>query len=242
MAQKVCVSIGPYGEDESQQSFRKDLEVVLKSVFDGSGYLYTPYWERTKTDMQSEVYTMLVEADLVVADLRGLNPNVMYEVGIRHSFNKPIVHLRDANTKLPWDIDKNFVLTYPLSIQASHIDKLVEQIKDHVGIIAGLDNRSGFSSFYNTVMRSAQIEGLDQDLDTKDVLKSLLNGIEQIKAEQRLHFDDGIPERLRIVKMLREAGHSQAEIAEKVGISQPRVSQLVKELKETYGIEIQTPS
>ena len=30
-------------------------------------------------------------ADLIVADLTGLNPNVMYELGIAHGLDKPVI-------------------------------------------------------------------------------------------------------------------------------------------------------
>jgi hypothetical protein len=49
------------------------------------------------------VISDLINADLVVADLTDLNPNALYELGIRHSTLKPTIHVARAGTKLPFD-------------------------------------------------------------------------------------------------------------------------------------------
>ncbi len=41
--------------------------------------------------------------DPVVADLTGLNANAFYELGIRHSAEKPVIHIAKAHTPLPFD-------------------------------------------------------------------------------------------------------------------------------------------
>lgn len=42
----------------------------------------------------------ILNAKLVVAGLTGLNPNVFYELGIRHSSMKPVIHIKGDNLKL----------------------------------------------------------------------------------------------------------------------------------------------
>lgn len=46
----------------------------------------------------------LVESELVVADLTGHNPNVFYELAIRHAVAKPYVQMIDSEQTLPFDI------------------------------------------------------------------------------------------------------------------------------------------
>lgn len=45
----------------------------------------------------------LLEARLIVADLTGRNPNVFYELGISHSFARPLVCIADSASHLPFD-------------------------------------------------------------------------------------------------------------------------------------------
>ena len=52
----------------------------------------------------NQIMVRLVNSDLVIADLTGLNSNVMYELGVRHAAGKPTVIIADRGTKLPFDI------------------------------------------------------------------------------------------------------------------------------------------
>lgn len=44
-----------------------------------------------------------VVSDIINADLTDLNPNAFYELGIRHSTEKPSIHVARAGTVLPFD-------------------------------------------------------------------------------------------------------------------------------------------
>ena len=52
-----------------------------------------------------DIIQPIYESDIVIADLTGLNPNVMYELGLAHSFNKKtIVITKDDLSQLPFDL------------------------------------------------------------------------------------------------------------------------------------------
>jgi len=45
----------------------------------------------------------LLGARLIIADLTGRNPNVFYELGIAHSFARPLISIADSSSSLPFD-------------------------------------------------------------------------------------------------------------------------------------------
>jgi hypothetical protein len=45
----------------------------------------------------------LLSARVVIADLTGRNPNVFYELGITHSFARPLISIADSSRSLPFD-------------------------------------------------------------------------------------------------------------------------------------------
>ena len=52
----------------------------------------------------TQVFTHLWNDDLVIADLTGGNPNVFYELAIRHVMGKPTVHLIRKGDAIPFDL------------------------------------------------------------------------------------------------------------------------------------------
>src|SRR5689334_11596113 len=50
-----------------------------------------------------KLLTELIESRLVIADLTGRNPNVFYELGISHSFARPLISIADSVDSLPFD-------------------------------------------------------------------------------------------------------------------------------------------
>jgi hypothetical protein len=174
VAKPKCVFIGPHGQTEAETSCRKDLEILIKAAFEETHEVH-PYWVLSRADMPTDIFPAIVSADLVVADLRGLNPNVMYEVGLRHAFNRPVLHLCDFDTELAWDIDKNFVVKYKMPIQLSHKAELVAVLRERRDKIFSIkkDRHQVFNSFIAAVGTAANLNALEVGADLKTFLANL---------------------------------------------------------------------
>lgn len=66
----------------------------------------------------NQVTRLIAASTLVVADLSGLNPNVMYELAIRHSTYLPVIQICDDATTLPFDVKQMRTIIY-------HYDKRI---------------------------------------------------------------------------------------------------------------------
>lgn len=106
---KQCFVVGPIGDDDSEDRIHADwlLEEIIQPVFDE----HFADFEVTRADKLSnpgqittQVITALLEAELVIADLTTLNPNAFYEIGIRHTIQKPIIHMHLEGQRIPFDI------------------------------------------------------------------------------------------------------------------------------------------
>ncbi len=103
----ICFVISPIGEEGTE--VRRRADQVLKHVIEPS--LAECGFEAVRADkmpepgmITSQVIQHIVDAPLVIADLTGSNPNVFYELAIRHAIRKPLVQLIQKGEKIPFDV------------------------------------------------------------------------------------------------------------------------------------------
>src|SRR4051794_40468343 len=66
-------------------------------------------------DFTEIIHRRIARADLIIADLTGLNPNVMYELGHCHLMGLPCVLFVDSVRNLPSDINHHKAIEYSAS-------------------------------------------------------------------------------------------------------------------------------
>jgi hypothetical protein len=56
--------------------------------------------------IMQDIWKSICEARLIIADLTGLNPNVMYELGLAHTLGKEtiMIYRKDEKIKFPFDL------------------------------------------------------------------------------------------------------------------------------------------
>ena len=60
-----------------------------------------------------DVFTLLYQADIVIDDFSGSNPNVMYETGIAHTLGKIVIPIvQNIGADVPFDMRHHRVLEY----------------------------------------------------------------------------------------------------------------------------------
>lgn len=77
-----------------------------------------------------DILNKIIESDMVICDLSGRNPNVMYELGIRHAFNLPTVLIKDIKTTRIFDIQGLRCVDYNQSLRIDTVERNVESISN----------------------------------------------------------------------------------------------------------------
>lgn len=65
-----------------------------------------------KGDIFPEMLRLIVRSALVIANINGRNPNVMYELGIAQALNKSVILIADNPSKIPFNIKSQRFLIY----------------------------------------------------------------------------------------------------------------------------------
>ncbi|TDQ37384.1 hypothetical protein [Aureibacillus halotolerans] len=135
---KSCFIITPIGNAGSPT--RRSADGVIKSVLKPElkklGYEVSVSHEMTDSgSITRQILDKIISSDMVIANLTELNPNVMYELAVRHGARKPVVQVAVEGTKLPFDIIDERTLFFVNDMQG------VTELKDKIGeVIESAEN------------------------------------------------------------------------------------------------------
>lgn len=104
---QTCFVICPIGDAGTETRRRSDQ--VLRHIIEPAVEKYN--FKALRADQISEpgmitsqIIQNIVESPLVIADLTERNPNVYYELAIRHAIRKPLIQMIQKGEALPFDV------------------------------------------------------------------------------------------------------------------------------------------
>jgi hypothetical protein len=130
---KSCFVIAPIGSEESKTRQRSDLVLkhIIKPATEECGYKAVRADEISEPGIiTTQVIQRLIDDDLVIADLTEKNPNVFYELAIRHAIRKPVVQIIKRDEKIPFDVTVQRTIHYDLDLDSAATcrEELIKQI------------------------------------------------------------------------------------------------------------------
>ena len=112
---KTCFIITPIGNVGSTIRRKTDgiIEEVIEPILNELNYeVVVSHRIDESGSVTNAIIRGVYESDLVIANLTGNNPNVMYEVALRHASAKPIIHISEKVSELPFDINDQRTIEY----------------------------------------------------------------------------------------------------------------------------------
>src|SRR5215212_9109931 len=96
----TCFVVMPF-----QSLFGAEYERVIKPAVEEVGLESLRGDEiYTNQSIVQDIWKLIRRARVIVAELSGRNPNVMYEIGMAHAIGKPIVLLTRDQEDVPFDL------------------------------------------------------------------------------------------------------------------------------------------
>lgn len=137
----ICFYVSPIGDAESVA--RKHSDLFKSSIIEPAmKELGLRVVRADETDNAGMIATGIIQhlrhSKLVIADLSMLNPNVFYEIGLRHACRMPIVQIIQRSDKLPFDINQ----VNTIQIDNTDLYSFVPRIETFRAEVAALARRA----------------------------------------------------------------------------------------------------
>ena len=141
-APKKCFVIMPFSETKTctektgEGSWEAIFEDFIKPVVEKTKYNYSCFKnDQYVGSIIKNIIENLNSADLVVADLTDCNPNVFYELGVRHTLNRPTILITQNLQEVPFDLKNYFCIEYKntasgLKIFSEKINSAIRTIEE----------------------------------------------------------------------------------------------------------------
>lgn len=192
---KTCFVISPIGDEGSET--RKRSDSVMK-------YIITPTvkefdYEPTRADyitdpgiIASQVIRHIINYDLVIADLTDRNPNVFYELAIRHMSRKPLIQIIRKGDALPFDVAQTRIIAFDLH----ELDSVEQTKKDIMAQLLAIKNAK--TEFENPISVAMDLHALrssnkPEERNMADIVEwvaDIKNSISTVA--NKLNYPDGI--------------------------------------------------
>ncbi len=227
---KKCFVIMPYGGNnpDRQKHYLGVYNGIIKPAVESYGYAVERSDITEKPgSIPHQIIRDLAEADLVIADLSEGNPNVFFELGVRHSFKKSgTIHIYNETDELSFDIAQYRAIPY--STNLADIQEIAEKISKAIA------QREADTAKSDNPVHDA-ISGLPRSLlhvSEQSVMAEMANMQEQLnkisqdkqELEDRLaQIDPGAREaigksELDIMELLKEADEIEEYTSESLEI------------------------
>ena len=154
--------------DGCNEQHWSDVKEILTEAVEGAGFEanLVSYADDVGI-IQKRIIKNLYGNPIVVCDVSGKNPNVMFELGMRLAFDKPTIIVKDDKTSYSFDTSPIEHLEYPRDLRFTKIIEFKESLKEKVKATL---KKSEEDSSYTTFLKNFGTFTVAK-LDTKEVSK-----------------------------------------------------------------------
>lgn len=176
-AKPICFVIMPISDVHGYEPghFARVYEHLLKPAIITAGYNPVRADDAVKTDyIVVGIIQKIVESEMVICDFSARNPNVMYELGIRHAFNKPVTLIKDRKTEKVFDIQGLRYTEYDDSLRIDSVNKDISRISAAISETATASEKDMNSVVQLAGIRAAEVPaGQTVSADTQLLLSAI---------------------------------------------------------------------
>ncbi|HKY54941.1 MAG TPA: macro domain-containing protein [Anaerolineales bacterium] len=170
-ASKKCFVIMPFGKKKDIDGYEVDFDRVYHELIYKAVKELGVDCERCDEIIDTgaihkKMFRGIFDADVSVVDITSLNPNVFYELGVRHALHKygTLVIRRNSNLPIPFNISGLSILGYDIDSD-DQLESNRKKIRDHIQ--KSLDTQ-GIDSIIYDALDDLKVERRAKPIGTRE--------------------------------------------------------------------------
>jgi len=170
-AGKKCFVIMPFGKKKDIDGYEVDFDYVYHELIYKAVKELGVDCERCDEiigtgSIHKKMFRGIFDADVSVVDITSLNPNVFYELGVRHALHKyvTLVIRRNSNLPIPFNINGLTILGYDIDSD----DQLESSRKKIRALIQNGLDASSIDSIVHDTLDDLKVERKSKTIETRE--------------------------------------------------------------------------
>lgn len=187
----VMMPISDQG-DYPEGHFTKVYEQIFKPAIENAGYEAYRVDENVISDpIIGKIFEAIQNCPMALCDLSNRNPNVLYELGIRQAYDKPVVLVQDDKTERIFDVSGISTIQYKSVRLYENVIDARERIANAI-----IDTKEGKKNSIIKIVKAQMAEISKDEISKEDKIEILLSGLAEDIRE--LKFDKDLDKRSRL--------------------------------------------
>jgi len=168
-----------------------DVQNIIKEAVSIAGYEARLVSESADaTVIIRSIVQNVYNDEIVICDVSGMNPNVMFELGMRLAFDKPVIIITDEITRFSFDISSIEHLIYPRSLRYQSIQDFKKKLAEKLRATVQASKQDNYSSFLSN-FGSFKVAGLEETtLNESQALEKILSKLDRFDSRLQ-HLENG---------------------------------------------------
>lgn len=198
---KDCFVIMPISDADGYDKghFSRVYEDIIKPAVAKTEFLVTRADEVKETNfIHLDILKQLIDAPIAICDLSSRNPNVLFELGIRQAFDKPVVLIQEAGTPKIFDIGPLRYLEYSKNMKYRDVLKTQTELTESINATNKAEGKQGNINSIVRLMALSNpaaiptLEGDNKEAFAIDVLQSQMSDIRKMMEISMMESRKGI--------------------------------------------------
>ena len=186
---KDCFIIMPISDVDGYDKghFSRVYEDIIKPAVANTEFMAIRADEVKETNfIHLDILKKLIDAPIAICDLSSRNPNVLFELGIRQAFDKPVVLIQEQGTPKIFDIGPLRYLEYSKNMKYHEVLKTQTELTEAINATKEAEGKQGNINSIVRLMALSNpasiptLEGDNKEAFAIDVLQSQMSDIRKM--------------------------------------------------------------